>query len=195
MAAIKNNAERLTRLIMDWLHSRKAQVVLITITIAWFSYSEPAHTITGPPHSMSRCLLCNIVNNIEPDEPIWVFWSSWCRFVHFFFFIWWEGGPVHTVTAVTLSLDFSDDAMVKRGVTKSILKEFCKEMRVLSTSCRITVSCVFEDVDLKAHLFQSVSPDSPSPRILQVPETGKIKIRYVYCWEGVGHHHPTNFNI
>lgn len=97
MAAIKNNAERLTRLIMDWLHSRKAQVVLITITIAWFSYSEPAHTITGPPHSMSRCLLCNIVNNIEPDEPIWVFWSSWCRFVHFFFHLMrrWAGSYRH----------------------------------------------------------------------------------------------------
>lgn len=82
---------------------------------------------------------------------------------------------VHTVTAVTLSLDFSDDAMVKRGVTKSILKEFYKEMTVLSTSCRIIGSRVFVGVDLKAHLFQSVSPDSPSPRILQVPGTRRIR--------------------
>lgn len=31
-----------------------------------------------------------------------------------------------TVTA-GLSLDFSDDAVVERGVTESILKEFCQE--------------------------------------------------------------------
>ena len=36
-----------------------------------------------------------------------------------------------TVTA-GLSLGFSEDAVVKRGVTESILKEFCQEMKPLS---------------------------------------------------------------
>lgn len=86
---------------------------------------------------------------------------------------------VRTLTAV-VSLDFSDDAVVKRGVTKSILEEFCRNIQGLSVSCTITIMSVcggwgWGGSDFRAHPFQSVSPGSPSPRILQVPGTDRQK--------------------
>jgi len=52
----------------------------------------------------------------------------------------------HTFTAV-LSLDFSDDAMVKRGVTKSILKEIYTEVEFLIKHGRKTNDCLRKRAD------------------------------------------------
>lgn len=79
---------------------------------------------------------------------------------------------VHTVIAA-LSLDFRDDAMIKRGVTETVLKEFCKDIKYLSTRRR---RMLIISVDREgAHLSQSASPGAPCLHILQVPEGRKKK--------------------
>lgn len=66
-----------------------------------------------------------------------------------------DSAPVRTVTVV-ISLDFSNNAVVKWCVTKSILEEFCEERGGgVSPTCRTMVS---NDRQILAHLSQSGSP-------------------------------------
>lgn len=73
-----------------------------------------------------------------------------------------DSAPVHTLTVV-LSLDFSNNTVVKWRVTKSILEELCEEKggRGVRPTCRTMVS----NREILAHLSQSGSPGFHSPHI------------------------------
>lgn len=90
-------------------------------TCLMVSAEGPQHRQTQQREDTPRCPLHNIVNNLF-------------HFSH----------PPRTVAAA-LSWDFGDDAVVKWGVAKSILKEFCQQtqalikklsMEVLMCGCR-----------------------------------------------------------
>lgn len=143
-----------------------------TITTSWtwwvsagFSYDESHRKHTHSNNSLLCANCWNVFitrsksNLLEGNETCRLtserVWSGSC----------WELFP--TITAA-LSLDFSDDAMVKRGVTESVLKEICEwNARFNKKVWGGIMKC--NDKVCIHHLFQWASPGAPSLRILPAP--------------------------